>query len=97
MSEETKQSNETPRLKQLLQQQEKIKKQIQLEKKRHRDSENRKDTRRKIVDGALIQNYARENPEFLSILQRLRHEKITRQNDRELFNLPPLPKKDEKQ
>lgn len=84
-------SNESPRLIKLKQQQEKLKKQIQLEKNKQAKEERNNDTRRKILDGALIQNYARENPEILSLLNKLRHEKITRKNDRSLFNIPPLP------
>lgn len=96
MTTETDKPQESAKLIKLKQQQEKIKKQIQLEKKRQRSNSYKTDTRRKIVDGALIQNYARENPEFLSILNKLRREKITSNKDREIFNLPPLPETEKK-
>lgn len=92
MSEDNAIPEESARLTKLKQQQEKIRKQIQLEKKKHRAESYKIDTRRKILDGALIQNYARENPEFLTILNKLRRENITSNKDRELFNLPPLNK-----
>jgi transketolase len=85
--------NETPRLKKLRQQQEKIKKQIALEKNKQTKEARNTDTRRKILDGALIQNYAKENPDFLTTLNKLRNENLTRNTDRALFNLPPLPEK----
>ncbi|MCK5353586.1 MAG: hypothetical protein KAJ63_00595 [Methyloprofundus sp.] len=91
MSEET-DKQISPRLAKLKQQQEKIRKQITLEKKKQRTNSYKIDTRRKIVDGALIQNYAYENPDFLSILNKLRNEKITSNKDREIFNLPALDK-----
>jgi transketolase len=83
---------ETPRLIKLRQQQEKLKKQIQLEKNKQAKEDRNIDTRRKILDGALIQNHAKDNPEILTLLNKLRRDNLTRDNDRALFNLQPLPK-----
>lgn len=52
-------------------------------------------TRRKILDGALIQIYADTHPDIQTLLEKLRKEELTREDDRKLFGLTPLPKREE--
>lgn len=85
---------DSERLRKLKQQQEKIKKQMALEKSRLRDKLRAEDTRRKILDGALMQKYALDHPEISALMEKLRKEKLTRADDRALFGLAPLPKND---
>ena len=87
------QAPKSERLQKLEQRQEKLKRALAKEKARLRQDERKDDTRRKILDGALIQEYAKDHPEQEALLQKLRRERLTRDNDRALFDLPPLKEK----
>jgi hypothetical protein len=53
------------------------------------------DTRRKILAGALALEHAEISPEFGNTLNRLLREHLTRDDDRRLFGLDPLPRDDD--
>ena len=82
---------DTAKLVKLKQQQEKIARQIRSEKTRISKQARADDTRRKILDGALIRNEAAHNPDVQALLDRLRSRYLTKPQDRALFGLPPLP------
>ncbi len=81
---------DTAKLVKLKQQQEKIARQIRSEKTRISKQARADDTRRKILDGALIRNEAAHNPDVQALLDRLRAQHLTKPQDRALFGLPPL-------
>ena len=80
----------TSRLDKLKQQREKLELKIAAEQKRVNAKTRKDDTRRKILDGALIQNEAKVNPDIARILNKLRQEKLIKAQDRMLFDLEPL-------
>lgn len=82
---------DTAKLIKLKQQQEKIARQIRLEQARISKQTRADDTRRKILDGALIRNEAAHNPAVQTLLDSLRAKYLTKPQDRALFGLPPLP------
>ena len=82
---------DTAKLVKLKQQQEKIARQIRSEKTRISKQARADDTRRKILDGALIRNEADHNSDVQALLDRLRSRYLTKPQDRALFGLPPLP------
>ncbi len=85
----------TSKLDKLKQQQEKINKAIRREQTALKKKQRADDTRRKILDGALIRNYADTHPEIQTLLDTLREKELTRDDDRKLFGLEPLPKQDD--
>lgn len=87
----TKATTHTTKLIKLKQQQERIRQQIAAEQRRISTRKRKDDTRRKILDGALIQEEAENNQTIAKLLERLRREKLTRHGDRALFGLDPLP------
>ena len=87
------------RLQQLEQQRENIRarerqlaKQMLLERNKLAGKERKLDTRRKILDGALIQKEAASNPEIYALLAQLRESELTRDDDRRLFGMAPIAK-----
>ena len=82
---------DTAKLVKLKQQQEKIARQIRSEKTRISKQARADDTRRKILDGALVRNEADHNSDVQALLDRLRSRYLTKPQDRALFGLPPLP------
>jgi predicted nucleic acid-binding Zn-ribbon protein len=83
----------TDKLKKLKEQQAKLKAKIQLEKNRISSQERKKDTRRKIITGALALTHADQHPQsdFAKQLNALIAEHVTKDQDRALFGLDPLP------
>lgn len=75
------------KLEQLETQQSQIKARIQREKAKVRQADRKRDTRRKIIAGALALEHAEKDPAFGSQLRRLIDQHVTRKQDRELFNL----------
>jgi hypothetical protein len=61
------------------------------------ERQRKNDTRRKIITGALALEHMAQNPDsqFARTLQRLLDEYVTRPQERELFQLPPLPPSNE--
>lgn len=77
------------RLQQLVAKQDAVKAQIANTRARIKQKERRKDTRRKIVVGAVALATAERDPEFAAQLDRLLNRYVERDIDRELFELPP--------
>lgn len=68
---------------------EQIEARIQRTKARVRVEERKRDTRRKIIAGALALEHAATNPAFGEELQKLIRQHVTREGDRALFDLAP--------
>ena len=81
---------DTDKIKKLKQQREAITRKIRREESRQKEKERKDDTRRKILDGALIQTEAQTNQSIARLLEQLRREKLTKPHDRALFGLEPL-------
>ncbi len=64
---------------------------LKREKAKLRADERKADTRRKILAGALALQHAEISPEFGNTLNRLLREHLTRDDERRLFGLDPLP------
>lgn len=77
------------KLAELQQKQDQLKARIQKEKAKLASDERKRDTRRKIIAGALALEHADQNPdsEFASILRKLLNRHVERNQDRELFGL----------
>jgi hypothetical protein len=82
------------RLAKLHQQQEKLKKQIALEKARLRGQERKDDTRRKIVAGAIALAHCERDENFRDRFFSLLSRFVDRDSDRALLDLPPKEKAD---
>ncbi len=54
-----------------------------------KNDERKRDTRKKIVAGAIALETAEIDPEFAQIFQRLLSRHVSRDQDRDLFGLPP--------
>ena len=67
-----------------------VKARIQKERAKLQGAERKRDTRRKIIAGALALEHAPTDKAFNDTLQRLLGEYVTRAEDRELFGLPPV-------
>lgn len=65
--------------------------QMDREKAKLKTAERKRDTRRKIVAGAIVLTHAELDPEFNAQLSRLLAKHVTRPEDRELFDLDPVP------
>jgi hypothetical protein len=59
-----------------------------------RASESKADTRRKVLAGATVMEWAKRDNEFSSRLLVELKAFLVRDADRELFGLPPLPKRE---
>ena len=83
----------TDKLAKLKAQQDKIRARIQREKARISAQERKQDTRRKIIAGALALAHAQQHPEsdFARQLNVLIGQHVTKDQDRALFGLDPLP------
>ena len=71
--------------------------QVQKQKSRIKAEERRKDTRRKIIAGALALEHMAHDNQFSDQMQRLINRHVTRAEDRALFDLDPKPDKPEPQ
>jgi hypothetical protein len=60
---------------------------IQKERGKIRDAERKKDTRRKIIAGALALEHAEQDPEWQATLHKLLSRYVERDEDRALFGL----------
>ena len=77
------------RLAELKLKQDQIKARIQKENAKLQGEERKKDTRRKIIAGALALEHASTDSDFADALNRLLFRYVERDQDRALFNLPP--------
>lgn len=64
-----------------------LKARIQKKKAQVRGADRKKDTRRKIIAGALALEHAGQDAQFGQALNRLLNEHVTRPEDRKLFDL----------
>lgn len=84
---------ETDRLAKLKQQRAEIEQKIRRENARAAEQQRRTDTRRKIIAGGLVLKDMEQHPDspLGKKMLRLLDEYVTRNQDRALFNLEPLP------
>lgn len=64
-----------------------LKAQIQKKAAQVRAAERKRDTRRKIIAGALALEHMEHDAQFANVLKRLLNEHVTRPEDRKLFDL----------
>ncbi len=88
MADEKNKLNKLERLKERHKQ---ISEQIKLEQNKRKSEERKKDTRRKILAGALALSHMEKDAEHKAKMERLLREGLTKSTDRELFGLSPLP------
>ncbi len=67
---------------------------IRQEENKQRAGERKSDTRRKILAGAAVLEWAKRDKEFSSRLTAELRRFLVRDAERELFDLPPLPKQE---
>lgn len=81
----------TKKLENLYQKKSKLDARIKKIKAREREQNRKRETRRKIIAGALALHHMRKNPEseFSKILARLLNEYVTKPHERKLFGLEP--------
>ena len=82
------------KLKRLVEQRNAISARIRQEENKRRASERKSDTRRKILAGAAVLQWAAKDNDFSAKLVAELKRFLVRDDDRALFSLPPLPKKD---
>ncbi len=82
--------NMSDRLEKLKQQREKLNRAIRKEEAAAKQKARKDNTRRKILDGAMIQKYAETHPDMQTLLDQLREKELKRDEDRALFGLEPL-------
>ncbi len=79
------------KIERLKQRQKSINTQLRKEENKEKAKERKADTRRKIIMGALALSHMEKDAEFRATCERLQREGITRNTDRELFGLDPIP------
>ncbi len=82
------------KLKRLIDQREAVNARIKQEQNKLRAGERRDDTRRKVLAGAAVLEWAKRDNEFSSRLMAELKRFLVRDADRELFGLPPLTKQE---
>lgn len=82
-------SRKTPeqQLQELTKKEEQLKARIQKKRAQVRGQERKRDTRKKIIAGALALEHASQDAAFAKIMKRLLQEHVTRPEDRKLFDL----------
>jgi hypothetical protein len=82
------------KLKQLIEQRNVVNARIKREQNRLKASERKSDTRRKILAGAAVLEWATKDNDFSMKLMAELEAFLVRDADRALFGLPPVPKKE---
>ena len=82
------------KLNRLVEQREAVNARIRQEQNKQRASERKSDTRRKVLAGATVLEWAKRDNEFSSRLMAELKRFLVRDADRELFGLPPVPNKE---
>ena len=90
------QRNPMSKLNRLIEQRNAINARIRDAESKLRDNERRLDTRRKVLAGATVLAWAKRDSDFCARLMMELKTFLVRDDDRALFNLPPLPKLPEK-
>ena len=83
----TKRKTPEQQLEELTQKEAQLKARIQKKKAQVRGAERKKDTRRKIIAGALALEHMAHDNQFNATMQRLIKEHVTRPEDRKLFDV----------
>lgn len=83
------------KLKKLLEQREILNARIRQQQNRENDKKRKADTRRKILAGAAVLDEASKHPAYGKELYSLLDRFLVRKDDRALFDLPPLPGKED--
>ena len=86
------QRNRMSKLNRLKEQHQVIKARIREEESKLRDYERKLDTRRKVLAGATVLEWAKRDSDFSARLMMELKTFLVRDGDRALFNLPPVPK-----
>ena len=79
------------KLERLKQRQKSINAQLRKEENKEKANERKADTRRKIIMGALALSHMEKDAAFKATCERLQREGISKNADRELFGLEPIP------
>jgi hypothetical protein len=82
------------KLKRLMEKREALNASIKQQQNKLRAGERKTDTRRKVLAGATVLEWARRDSEFSSRLMTELRRFLVRDADRELFGLPPLANKE---
>jgi hypothetical protein len=82
------------KLKRLIEQRDAVNARIRQEQNKANASKRRADTRRKVLAGAAVLEWAKKDNEFSSRLTAELKRFLVRDAERELFGLPPLPKQE---
>lgn len=90
-------ASSSDRLETLKQKQQALADQIRREKKKLAEQERQRETRRKILIGAILQKEAEKDEALAQRIHALLKSNLTRADDRALFELEPLPEASEDQ
>jgi hypothetical protein len=82
------------KLNRLIEQRNAVNARIKQEQNKQRAGERKSDTRRKVLAGATVLEWAKRDNEFSSRLMAELKRFLVRDDDRALFGLPPLPSKE---
>ena len=82
------------KLNRLIEQRNAVTARIKQEQNKQRAGERKSDTRRKVLAGATVLEWAKRDNEFSSRLMAELKRFLVRDDDRALFGLPPLPNKE---
>jgi hypothetical protein len=82
------------KLNRLIEQRNAVNARIKQEQNKQRAGERKSDTRRKVLAGATVLEWAKRDSEFSSRLMSELKRFLVRDDDRALFDLPPLPNKE---
>jgi hypothetical protein len=83
------------KLNRLIERRDAVNARIRQEQNKQRTGERKNDTRRKVLAGATVLEWAKRDNEFSSRLMAELKRFLVRDADRELFGLPPIPKKED--
>ena len=83
------------KLNRLIEQRDAVNARIRQEQNKQRAGERKSDTRRKVLAGATVLEWAKRDSEFSSRMMAELKRFLVRDDDRALFGLPPVPKRED--
>lgn len=83
------------KLNRLIEQRDAVSARIRQEQNKQRAGERKSDTRRKVLAGATVLEWAKRDSEFSSRMMAELKRFLVRDDDRALFGLPPVPKRED--
>ena len=83
------------KLKRLIEKRNAFNARIKQEQNKERSSERKSDTRRKVLAGAAVLEWAKKDTDFANALTTELRRFLVRDADRALFGLPPIPGKED--